>query len=293
MAEEIILEFKREFGTRMMDKEWVEQKYKLIYDNNNSEIKKKIEKYIENPEEIELQCLETLYQELTLSEEEKISNINKHLEELANFDKRLVIHLPPIDSETVITYESLTSDKISDFKDKTSITGFINQTCKLYEEEDKFIKLIALVRASKKAEQFILNKKGKPFLDRLYFENQIFEYYKNELNEMDEYTEILKEPVVKCLYYIDELKIQTTKTIENVNIPELLNFLNNKEHFRKWFALITESETYKEYSHTKHLYWLRQSYLLFKIEIWSYMVMYSIKLEKQVKYTLFVVRLIM
>lgn len=254
MAEEILIAFKHEFLGNMFNKDWVNEKYDLIYNNPNNEIRESLMIHAANPEEIELQSLEGLYREFNLKEEEYAGKINRYNENFIKQNKSHIIHLAPIDSEKLITYEGVTTDKIVNLKDKSSVISFINQTCKLYEEEDKINKLVALVTSSKKAEEFILNKKGRKFLDILYFENNLLTYYKNECNELDEYTEISKDPPTSCIYYSDEIKFYTIKRINNCNIVELLYFLNEHAALEKWFPLIAESKILHSFSPTKKIY---------------------------------------
>lgn len=257
-AKDIISTFKEEFSEQYLNKKWISKQYKLIFENRNPETSHKLEIYLKDKEVLVLKDI-YLYL-IKQSDEELESEIAYYHKEHDNIDEDLLIYLPPItstkgDDEKQMTFDGIILKSLSNNHNELSLSSFINSTCISYISED-INKLISLIKASSRAEEFILSKYGKNFLDRIYFEDQTINYYSEELNELTEYTLISNDPVTNCVYYEDEVKIHVTSEFDNCNLIKLISLLNNKQGFCKWFPFISKSKNLKSFSKTKSIYFI-------------------------------------
>lgn len=266
-AEEILFKIKNEYNKCMFDSDWIVESYKQIFENSNQNIQNELLKYISMKQETEIQSIKALYKVFNKETQEEETKKIKETEKakfklLENKHPSYVISLPPTnDSQNEATYNDILEQKLKlkfkEFDEVSSIYGIINQACKMYDEEDNLTRLTSLLNKGIKIQNLIFKKKNKEYLDRALFEDEIIKYYNKEMLEVDEYTEIIKYPSVKCLYTEVSIKLKVTNEIKNCSMQKLFQMLNNKDSLKNWFPFINESKTIVNFSESKSIYYTR------------------------------------
>lgn len=264
MAEEIITRIREEFKFKMLDETWIRRSYSELFENPNNSLQKAIDKIIEERQQPIVNSIESLYLHI---------NDNKKKQDLSNtiaISKATLgkneqeVYLAPIDNfqDERFNYNRIISDLIAtqfnEYGNFNSIYGVVNQAVRKYEEEDEIHTIMNITGgAEEKMRDILHKKKGREFTDRLYFEQEVIKKYQEEALSRDEYSKINNDPLTKCYYTDNNIKLYFEKTFKDVSIFHMIKLLYNHDAYSKWFPFISKSKTHSYFSKSKKIYYER------------------------------------
>lgn len=264
MAEEIVTRIREEFKYKMFDESWVRKSYNELFENPNPNLQKAIDKIIEEKQQPIINSIESLNLHI---------NDNKRKQDLSNsiaISKATIgkneqeVYLAPIDNfqDERFNYNRIISDLIAtqfnEYGNFNSIYGVVNQAVRKYEEEDEIHTIMNITGgAEEKMRDILHKKKGREFTDRLYFEQEVIRKYQEEALSRDEYSKINNDPLTKCYYTDNNIKLYFEKSFKNISFFHMIKLLYNQDGYAKWFPFISKSKSHAFFSKSKKIYYER------------------------------------